>query len=394
MAAETAAEETETKKKTPLRYHKLAEAVGGTLAIEQNGIACIAECVDHYPCRCGDEVIEAHLFNTSYEYQTFIGRKTESRVISPSDMLFFDTETTGLGGSGAVPFLIGVGKFSERGLVVRQYLLPDYGDEAAMLELVLREFSEHTVVISYNGAAFDIPLLNDRLRINRVAKEVPYGLHVDLLHSTRRLFRRRLKDCSLGNIERMLFGHERFDDIPGYLIPSTYFTWLSDEDPKQINNVLRHNYQDIATLAFLFNRLHAAYQTDGEILSRSDDLYSLSRLFSRHRSSERVIRALDRIETIDGETPPEVILLFKAHAFKRQGEWQEACSIWEELSPRSDKTGALALLELAKYYEHREKNLTVALEYSQRLVSLAAQGLLNPIEIRLRIERLTSRLAG
>ena len=56
--------------------------------------------------------------------------------IAPDGFLFLDTETTGLShGAGTVAFLVGIGFFDEGGFVVRQYLMRDYDEEAALLNV-------------------------------------------------------------------------------------------------------------------------------------------------------------------------------------------------------------------------------------------------------------------
>ena len=166
---------------------------------------------------------------------------TEEGIIHQKQLIFIDTETTGLGGSGVVPFLVGVGSLVENGFELRQYLLPDYSDESAMLEDISELFKSSISLVSYNGAAFDIPLLKDRLVINRTAKDIEHCHHIDLLHSSRRLFKRRLKDCRLINIETEILGFSRTDDTPGYLVPSIYFEWLSSENLDLMLSVLEHN---------------------------------------------------------------------------------------------------------------------------------------------------------
>ena len=58
-------------------------------------------------------------------------------------LLFLDTETTGLnGGAGTVAFEIGVGWFDARGMVIRQYVMCNYAQEAAMLKDIARLFEK------------------------------------------------------------------------------------------------------------------------------------------------------------------------------------------------------------------------------------------------------------
>jgi uncharacterized protein YprB with RNaseH-like and TPR domain len=54
--------------------------------------------------------------------------------IDPSQLVFLDTETTGLaGGTGTFAFLIGIGRFEPDGFRVAQYFLRDPKEEIAVL---------------------------------------------------------------------------------------------------------------------------------------------------------------------------------------------------------------------------------------------------------------------
>jgi len=290
----------------------------------------------------------------------------EHGEVAGSSLLFLDTETTGLGGAGVVPFLVGCGSLTSEGFEVRQYLLPDYPDEAAMLERIMEEITDRPVIVSYNGTAFDMSLLRDRMIVNRVAREIKTEGHLDLLHSTRRLFKRRLGDCSLTNIEREIFDFHRYDDIPGYLIPSVYFAWLSEESLDLMPSVLEHNRLDILALYFLVEKIARAFESEGETLQEAEDVYSLSRVFDRRKDNDRVLDLCRKLkDNADGELSEE-ILLFHSFALKRAGEWGQACAIWEKLSDCDSREGYHANIELAKFFEHRGKDAQTALHYATR----------------------------
>ncbi len=78
-------------------------------------------------------------------------------------LLFLDTETTGLaGGAGTLAFLVGVGTFTAEGFRLRQYFLRDPAEEAAMLHALLEDLEAATGLVTFNGQAFDLPLLESR----------------------------------------------------------------------------------------------------------------------------------------------------------------------------------------------------------------------------------------
>jgi len=253
-------------------------------------------------------------------------------TVELTDLLFIDTETTGLGGAGAVAFLVGVGSIEEGTLEVRQYLLPDYSDEASMLEGLMEEFSPEKTVVSFNGAAFDLPLLRDRLIVNRVARQIPYAHHIDLLHSARRLYRRRLNDCTLVNLEQELLSFHRINDIPGYLVPSVYFEWLNTQCLDQMMTVVRHNRWDIVSLLFLADKISRVFETDGADLDEFYDLHSLARVYGRRKQTNRVVELYPLIDrSADGRLPDD-IKFFHSLSFKRTGDIDRAVDMWLSLS--------------------------------------------------------------
>ncbi len=307
-------------------------------------------------------------------------------------MLFIDTETTGLGGSGTVAFLIGCASVNAEGLEVRQYLLPDYDDEAAMLEDLLSEFSDKKTLVSYNGATFDLPLMVDRMIINRNAKKIEKKNHVDLLHSARRLFKRRLQNCKLSNIEKELLGFIRKDDIPGYLVPSVYFEWLSSEELELMPGVLEHNRFDIVSLYFLVSHVASAYESEGETLDEIDDLHSLSKFYGRKKQVGSVVKVIDKIESIQINPLDEDILLFQAANFKKIGNFEKAEKFWETIAYSKSKESYRANIELSKLYEHRKKEIRKAIGYAQRAKEICPYGKSHILALDHRLERLNRKI--
>jgi len=374
--------------RTPARYDKMATHTGGELLTNEAGTFCRITTEYSGGYRFGDCMLDVNSVPAGVPLSCYTAGSVEGTV-SLSELLFFDLETTGLGGSGVVPFLVGFGSLTPGGFEVRQYLLPDYSDERAMLEYLKTEIRPDRTLVSYNGAAFDLNLLRDRFIINRVGREIEVQNHVDLLHSTRRLYRRRLRDCSLTNVERELFGFFRQNDIPGYLIPSVYFAWLGEDRLDEMDEVLEHNRLDIIALFFLFNQIASVFATDGDDLSEVDDIYSLSRVYGRRKLNDKVIGLLDGIA--DHGSKPEV-LLFRSLALKRAGCWERAVLLWKQLSGEDSREGYLADIELAKYFEHREKDPARALIHADRAKTISSGSRSQKMDLERRLNRLNLKL--
>ncbi len=376
----------------PARYRALASAVGGKLQSVQAGSYCVIKTA--YPNDYAHGRFRLERFRKIVLPRSAFTAQKEAGEVAFEKMLFVDTETTGLGGAGVVPFLVGCGSLTTRGFELRQYLLPDYSDEAAMLESLVNEFGPDRTLVTYNGAAFDLPLIKDRVIINRIARDIDYDYHIDLLHSARRIFRRRLKDCSLTNVEEQLFGFRRDDDIPGYLIPSVYFEWLSEENTDLMLDVIEHNRLDIVSLYFLVCHIAEIHTTEGDVLDEVDDLHSLSRVYGRRKQTDLVGQMFAKIDSLGKDRLAEDIVLYHAMNFKRSGDYATAVQMWQTLSSLESKEAYWANLELAKYFEHRERDPARALHYTRMAKKICPYGDSHKASLTSRLNRLKIKLKG
>jgi uncharacterized protein YprB with RNaseH-like and TPR domain len=308
--------------------------------------------------------------------------------------LFLDTETTGLaGGTGTVAFLIGLGWFEGDGFVTRQLFARDYAEERATLLHLTDQLRGRGFLVSFNGKAFDATLLAARFIMNRLPDPLSGLPHVDLLHPARRLLSHRLADRRLGSLEAAVLGFEREGDIPGSEIPRRYFDWLRRRDGRLMADVFEHNRLDILSLAALAAHLTELIDPDaGETGFHRGDRLAAARLFlARERHSEAVRLLVPLSDCACPETAREAAReLSLIH--KRQDRWPAAVAIWEEMV-RRDGEDLFALVELAKWCEHRRRYVDQALALTMRACSCA--GRLSPEEradLARRRERLERKL--
>jgi uncharacterized protein YprB with RNaseH-like and TPR domain len=174
------------------------------------------------------------------------------RDVPPEEWAFLDTETTGLaGGTGTCAFLVGVGRITAEGFRIRQFFMRDYGEEASMLDALASHLAPFRVLITYNGRAFDQPLLETRYRLNRARPPFAGIEHLDLLFGARRLWKLRYENCRLVQLEQQVLGFERHGDVPGAMIPAIYFDYVRTGEMARLLPVFHHNVLDIVTLACL-----------------------------------------------------------------------------------------------------------------------------------------------
>jgi uncharacterized protein YprB with RNaseH-like and TPR domain len=167
-------------------------------------------------------------------------------VEHPERALFIDTETTGLAGN--MVFLLGAMRVVGDDIVLTQVLARDYREEPALLEAWREMAGRAEFLVSFNGKAFDVPILRDRLGLHRL-DAAPERHHIDLLHHSRRRWRTVLPDCRLQTIEWQLCGRRRVGDIPGEEIPAAYHHFVRTGDSRDMLTVLHHNALDLLTLA-------------------------------------------------------------------------------------------------------------------------------------------------
>lgn len=209
----------------------------------------------------GLRLIEAHLpFAAPAEALSLAFAKRDD-TLDPRELLFFDTETTGLaGGTGTRAFQIGAADWHVHpvhgdGLRVRQLLITTLAAETAMLREFAGWLSPTTVLSSYNGRCYDAPLLKTRYRLARLACPITPLDHVDLLFPTRRRYRGVWENCRLATIERELLKIVREDDLPGSEAPAAWLSYLRGGSSALLRRVCAHNHQDVVTLARLMLRL-------------------------------------------------------------------------------------------------------------------------------------------
>jgi uncharacterized protein len=272
--------------------------------------------------------------------------------LDPKSMVFFDTETTGLGGAGTFAFLVGLAWFDERGaLVFEQLLAREPCEEVAILTRVEEVVEGSSALVSFNGKSFDWPLLKARCVMNRRRVFSPRP-HLDLLHVSRRLHKRRLKRFRLVDLEAEVLGWQRgADDIPGEEIGPLYSHFLRTGDRNALLPVALHNEWDVLTMVALVGLY-------GEPLGQMSgaDLLGVAETLSRARDYEQAERAAE--QAMNQGHAVEALAL-RARLNKSRGDKARALLDFECLS--REVNDPWVRLELAKLCEHYTKDFERAL---------------------------------
>lgn len=289
----------------------------------------------------------------------------------PEDLLFFDTETTGLsGGTGNMIFLLGDARFKETHVTVTQYFLPGPEAEVAFYHHFLSDVPSMKHLVTYNGKSFDWPQLRTRhTLLRREVPNLPQFGHFDLLHASRRLFKYSLESCKLSIVEHDVLQFKRIDDTPGYMAPMLYFDFLNDPNPGFIEGIMKHNEWDVLSLITLYIELS---QRVLEEAPSGRESYEIGRWFEQQGETGKALWCYRKsgAEELTGEEWQEKCLLAEADLLRKEKRLEEAEEKWLLVWSAQQHLAVAAAVELAKYYEHQIKDRSRALKLAQQAAAL------------------------
>lgn len=288
-------------------------------------------------------------------------------------IVYVDLETTGLsGGAGTVPFLVGVGEWTPRGFATTQFLLPTYASERAMLHAVNEHLASAALVVTFNGRTFDVPVMEMRGELHRLAQHVCALPHLDMLHPARRLWRLAddgARSCRLVHLEESVLGFGRVGDVPGFEIPGRYFAFVRGGPADLLDPVLLHNRLDLLSLAALTARAQRLVQGSPEAVADGIEALGLAGLHERAGSHD-VAEACYRRVLADTWCPREArrrAARALARLLRRRRRYDEAAALWTVVLDLGGRPQELreAREALAVHSEHRARDLAEARRHAE-----------------------------
>lgn len=312
------------------------------------------------------------------EILSLLSRDRAFSGLDLSTALFLDLETTGLsGGVGVVPFLVGLGYFREERFWISQFFLGDIAEEETLIHTLgqFLEKMDFRSIVTFNGKAFDLPLLETRFILQQEALPLSRLPHLDFLFSARSLWSHKHESCRLYHLAQEVLEAHREEDIPSSEIPFRYFEFLRTGEFALIEPILYHNQEDLLSLLGVVITGAGLFleERDGELDPSGDamDLFGAARLLERSgeraRSALFMSRALE--ERLSGEFAVQAKLKLASH-FKKSREWDKALRLWSEMISLNRLE---CFRELAMYYEHREKDYVKAAEVTREGLALAGR---------------------
>ena len=372
------------------RVTPLEEILGGHFVNTRRGETFVYEQTFSLDYQHGISPIQ---IDSSFETLAAWANDPRIAAMPVESLAFLDTETSGLsGGTGTYAFMVGAGRFSNDQFVLSIFFMKDPADEPALLEALSDFLAPCSALVTFNGKAFDAPLLRTRYLLNNIPCPFDGYSHIDLLPLSRRLWRDRLPSRALKYLEEHIMSAPRSsDEVPGFEIPWLYFDFLRTGDVTPLKGVFYHNSMDVVAMAALLSLVsHMLAEPHDVNLEHGQDVIALAKLFE---SMDRWDDAALLYERGLKSTLPEEdfwqAVKRLAILQRRRGDMETALRLWEQAA---EEGHIYAHIELAKYYEHNRRDHPAAREWTLAAIDHLKNSDLPPFMSRHWMGELTHRL--
>lgn len=279
-------------------------------------------------------------------------------------VVFFDTETTGLKGVGTNIFLIGLLEAQSDAFVLTQYVLADPANEAAFL-FESKFWQQKKTVITYNGKSFDWPQLETRWTLNQhLLPKLKTHRQIDLLHSSKRIWKNNLERMKLTQVEEEKLGFKRSGDIPGFLAPIIYTDAVKSGNPESLMKVLFHNEWDLLSLISLY--IHSTnLLLEGKTDEAATTYTNIGKWFGDLKHTQQSDNVLLNVTKSFNDEEAGLAYYYLAINQKRNKQFEHAANSFEKAIPHINNREKLKAFEqLAIIYEHYDCQYDKALAYT------------------------------
>lgn len=318
----------------------------------------------HYPINYTHGSYELKAFYEAIDMWESSGIEHPFAINRDERIIFFDTETTGLKGVGTYIFLIGLLEVVDSEFVLTQYVLADPANEAAFL-FESKFWQASSTMITYNGKSFDWPQVETRWTMNQqVLPKLRSMRQIDLLHSTKRLWKNNLERMKLTTIEEEKLGFSRKGDIPGFLAPIIYLDAVKSGNADSLMKVLLHNEWDLLSLVTLY--VHSTHLLLADKLNENATTHTnigkwYGDLKQRAKSEDILLNVTNEFR----EEEAGLAYFYLGFQQKRTKKFEEAVFSFEKsLITINSRQKIKAYEQLAMIYEHQLKNYEKALTFT------------------------------
>ncbi len=324
-------------------------------------------------CFCKKKVYINKLGNISipsYDYYLKgLNRLINSESINLSKSIFLDIETTNIeSGAANAAYLIGIGFFDACCFIVHQYFMRDFDEEAAILSVVNNQIADFNALFSFNGKRFDINVLENRYKINRIPFYLKEMQHIDMLDIFRKIYGNKSgRKLNLISLEEYFLDLRRIIQIPSNLIPEVYYQYLRSGNSDLIEYVFEHNAQDISSLAGLTLFVDSCLENPGKNDKIAGQLYYLLGKINLKEKKEEEAKDYF-LKALNYRMEPRIFIKNCAELCRlyiNEGNYKEATDIWIDLFFNKKRVlTASELKKIAIHFERYDKDLVKAFYFA------------------------------
>lgn len=181
--------------------------------------------------------------------------KTFDLYFKDKNIAVFDIETTGLYPRRDQVILTGVlTLFKGEAATSIQYFANNPEDEKVVIKKTVELLSKTDLIITYNGASFDIPFIKERANRHNISTNEITAIHLDLYNLVK--YHSGIKDL-IGSLRQknleyyMGLSQSRDDEISGGESVKLYKRYIESNEKDLEKKILLHNSDDILQLAKL-----------------------------------------------------------------------------------------------------------------------------------------------
>jgi tetratricopeptide (TPR) repeat protein len=174
-------------------------------------------------------------------------------------------------------------------------------------------------------------------------------------------------------LETQILGAERTEaEVPSWLIPTIYFDYLRHGDVRPLPGVFYHNAMDVLALAALLNHM-AQLLADplNPQVEHALDLVALGRLYETLGHLKTAVQLFEQGMARDDLPEEHYWTTQRRLSFlhKRRHNWAAAIEVWQLAA---EGRQIYAHVELAKFYEHKQRDYNQAIRWTQAALDLLA----------------------
>ncbi|XRD26307.1 ribonuclease H-like domain-containing protein [Lysinibacillus fusiformis] len=193
---------------------------------------------------------------------------------------------------------------------------------------------------------------------------------IDLLHSSKRLWKNDMERLKLKSVEEEKLGFSRKGDIPGHLAPIIYLDAVKSGVPDALMKVLLHNEWDLLSLITLYS--HSTQLLFDEGYEESAKTFTnIGKWYGDLKESTQSVKVLERVTTQFDALEAGNAQYYLALQHKKSKRYSEAIDAFvASLHFVEARTKLHVLEQLAILYEHQIKDYKQYLYYTQQGIHL------------------------